>query len=90
MQSCNVPRWHNESWSNIKIISWIHLEFSVIIKYSFANVFISRINAFLKVSETLFKVSKAFAKKLKCYETGLIILNFLKPVNISFKHIKHV
>ena len=73
-----------------KNISWIHLGFSVIIKYSFANVFISRINAFLKVFQTLFKVSKAFAKKLKCYETGLIILNFLKPKNISFKHIKHV
>ena len=73
-----------------KNISWIHLGFSVIIKYSFANVFKSRINAFLKVSKTLFKVSKPFAKKLKCYETGLIILNFLKHVNISFKHIKHV
>ena len=38
-QSCNVQHWHNESWSNIKNISWIHLGFSVIIKYSFANVF---------------------------------------------------
>ena len=66
----NVDKMNIEVTKNI---SWIHLGFSVIIKYSIANIFISRISAFLKVAETLFKVSKAFAKKLKCYETGLII-----------------
>ena len=49
-------------------------------------MFESKINAFMGVWETLFKISQASAMKLNC----LKMLNYLKAIKFQCKHIKNL